>query len=122
MVFLNDSHKSNFQKLLFLSTLNTYDSERKSLLYLISGNNDIFVKKKHIYDFSNNHAIFKGFNQCNVDFCSSSKALIRLALNLFNGYTDKYTDPLNLLAYLDNNNCTLAINAIKIRFNPNLNF
>lgn len=122
MLFLNDSHKSKFQKLALLSTLNPYDSERKSLLYLLSGNNDIFFKKKHIYNFSNNHPIFNGFNQSNVDFCSSSKSLIRLALNLFNGYTDKYTDPLNLLAFLDNNNYTLAINAIKIRFNHNLNY
>lgn len=122
MLFLNDSHKSNFQKLVLLSTLNPYDYERKSLLYLISGNNDIFFKKKHIYNFFNNHPIFKDFNQCNADFCSSSKALIRLALNLFNGYTDKYTDPLNLLAYLNNNNYKLAINSIKIRFNRNLNF
>jgi hypothetical protein len=108
---------SNFYTLASLTNLNTCNTELKSLLYLISGNNDLFAKKDYIYNFYDNHLSFKGFNYINTDFCYSSKALIRLAINLFNGFSDKYTDPFNLLAYLDTNNYMLAINSINIRFN-----
>jgi len=48
-------------------------------------------------------------------FCSTSKALIRLAYNLYCGYYDDYTNPLNLLCGLDSKNLFLACQAILIR-------
>jgi hypothetical protein len=116
MIFLNDIHKYNFEKLVNQINLNMFDTERLALIYIISGNTDLFNKKNAIYDFSKNIINFCNFKQTNTDFCSSSKALIRLGVNLFNGYTDKYTDPLSLLQCLGYDNYELAINAIKLRF------
>lgn len=48
------------------------------------------------------------------DFCSSSRKLIRLAFNLYNGYEADVVDTFSILDY---DNFNLAINAIKIRFN-----
>lgn len=118
MTFLNDLHKSNFVSLSkFYPQLFAYcDNERISLFYIISGNEDLFRKKHVLYDFINNHLIFKSFDSTNTDFCSSSKSLIRLALNLFNGYLDNFTSPLHILTSLGSDNYKLAINAIKLRF------
>jgi hypothetical protein len=117
MTFLNDIHKDNFYKLFTQAAIHSCDNERIALFYIISGNNDLFKKKYFIYDFNENTLKFFSFKQTKIDFCSSSKSLIRLALNLFNGYSDKYTNPLNLLSQLTYDNYDLAINAIKIRFN-----
>jgi hypothetical protein len=118
MTFLNALHKSNFVSLSkFYPQLFTHcDNERISLFYIISGNEDLFRKKHVLYDFFNNRLIFKSFDSTDTDFCSSSKSLIRLALNLFNGYLDNLTSPLHILASLGSDNYILAINAIKLRF------
>jgi hypothetical protein len=118
MYFLNDSHKSKFNSIskFYPQMLAYCDNERISLFYIISGNDDLYRKKHVLYDFINNHLIFESFNSTNTDFCSSSKALIRLALNLFNGYSDTFTSPLQILGCLGSNNYKLAITAIKLRF------
>lgn len=116
MTFLNDIHKKNYMELAQKTSLHPDDSERKSLFYIIAGNNDLFNKKRFIYDFFNN-CIKPNFMEENVYFCSSSKSLIRLGFNLYNGYTDEYTNPLNILGSLDPNNFIIANNAINIRFN-----
>jgi hypothetical protein len=120
MFFLNLLHKKNFLHLVEISNLNLQDIERKALFYVLAGNSDLFSKKNCIYNFNNNSLIFNTFKYTNVDFSSSSKALIRLSLNLFNGYSDEFTNPFNLFFPLGNNNYILAINAIFIRFG-NLN-
>lgn len=116
MTFLNNLHKHNFEKLIPQISLNTCDNERISFVYIISGNSDLFNKKYSLYDFNKNMLKFHNFKSTNLDFCSSSKALVRLGVNLYNGYTDEYTDPLNLLRHLGHDNYNLAINAIKLRF------
>ena len=116
MIFINNIHKTNFKKLLNRTKINVCDSERISLFYIISGNDDLFNKKSIIYNFVDNNIKFYSFEYINEDFCSSSKSLIRLGANLYNGYSDSYIDPLNLLGYLDYNNYKLAINAIQLRF------
>lgn len=116
MYFLNDLHKCHYLQLVKISNPHPDDRERKSLLYIISGNSDLLSKKYRIYDFKKNHLIFNNFEESNIDLCSSSKALVRLALNLFNGYYDELTNPLNLFFSLGNQNYKLAINAILIRF------
>lgn len=104
VVFLNDLHKANFDLLSSPAVFTNLDCERLSLFYIISGNDDLFRKRHAIYDFTGNHLMFTNFKNLNTDFCSSSKALIRLGLNLFNGYTDKYTNPLNILSCLGEQN------------------
>jgi hypothetical protein len=116
MNFLNNNHEYKFNKLADEASLKSYDNERIALFYIISGNNDLFKKKEYIYNFKNNVAKIFYFKKLNVDFCTSSKSLIRLGFNLFNGYSDRYTNPLTLLYPLSGTNYNLAINAIKIRF------
>lgn len=48
------------------------------------------------------------------DFCSSSRKLIRLAFNLYNGYS---ADILDTFCVFDEDNFNLAMNALRIRFN-----
>jgi hypothetical protein len=116
MFFLSQLHKHNFLNLVKLSNLHPQDVERKSLFYVIAGNSDLFSKKNSIYNFNNNSLIFISFDLIEADFSSSSKALIRLSLNLFNGYSDEFTNPFYLFYPLGNQNYILAINAIFIRF------
>ena len=91
------------------------DMERASLFNIISGNNDIYRKRRFIYD-PKDHSIKRCLENRKVDFSSSMKALIRLGFNLYNGWSDEYTTPVDLLGCLDNNNKKLARNAIQIRF------
>ena len=46
-----------------------------------------------------------------VDFCSSSRALIRLGYNLYNSYSDKYTTTIDILYGFDIN-YVLALNSL----------
>lgn len=48
------------------------------------------------------------------DLCSSSKRLVQLAFNLYNGYK---ADVADVLCVLDDENFELAMTAIRIRFN-----
>ena len=116
MSFLNEIHKQNFEKLSKQIKLNVMDGERSALMYIISGNTDLYNKRNSIYNFDENVLKFTTFRKCSNDFCSSSKSLIRLGANLYNGYSDKYTNPLNLLMNLNYDNCNLAINALYLRF------
>lgn len=116
MLFLNETHKYKFEELFNETTIKSYDNERIPLIYIIAGNNDLFKKKYYIYNLKNNAPNISCLKNIKVDFCTSSKSLIRLGFNLFNGYYDKHTNPLHLLFYLNKDNYNLAINAIKIRF------
>lgn len=99
--FIDNFHKSRYLELIRIAEVSGYDLERQSLFYIISGNKDLYSKKNVIYDFYENAILSDCIISGEVDFCSSSKALIRLAYNLYNGYTDNYTNPLSLLYVLD---------------------
>jgi hypothetical protein len=116
MSFLNETHRQNFEKLSKQVALEVMDGERSALMYIISGNTELFNKRASIYDFDENILKFTTFRKSPNDFCSSSRSLIRLGANLYNGYSDKYTNPLNLLMNLNYDNCNLAINALYLRF------
>jgi len=117
MNFLNTIHQRNYLQLIQESQIHEHDIERKSLFYIISGDKDLFEKKKYIYNFYDNCIKTNCLNSTDVDFCSSSKGLIRLGFNLYNGYTDDFTNPLWILCGLDSRNFAIAIHAINIRFN-----
>ena len=113
--FIDNFHKNRYLELIRIARVPGYDLERQSLFYIISGNKDLYSKKNVIYDFYENAILSDCIISGEVDFCSSSKALIRLAYNLYNGYTDNYTNPLGLLCWLDTENFFLAYQAILIR-------
>jgi len=114
-IFTDRIHRSRYDKLASVSRLHDCDRERIALFYIISGNEDLFVKKKAIYDFLDNSIIPECLTTDKVDFCSSSKALIRLGFNLYNGYIDSDTTPLSLLSGLDSKNFFIAYQAILLR-------
>lgn len=116
MYFLNNKHKNMYLKLVKNANIDPNDIERKVLFYIISGNSDLLKKKASVYDFNEGFINFDCLDSTTVDFCSSSKALIRLGFNLYNGYADDYTNPVDILGKLDSNNYLIANRAINIRF------
>ncbi|MCT4618242.1 MAG: DUF6075 family protein [Marinisporobacter sp.] len=116
MQFLNEKHKIRFKELLLADGTHHKDTERKTLFYIISGSDDLYSKRNHIYDFNNNWINIECLDSGTVDFSTSSKALIRLGFNLYNGYLDEHTSPRELLYSLDSKNYYLALNSCDIRF------
>lgn len=151
--------ENRFLALLKRDKTHAEDKERQALFMIISGNDDLYKKVDHIYDFRN-HSIKidclgytketleenmkmgeSWMSRCSIcelplteieqhtcaycmglpDFCSSSKKLIRLAFNLYNGYTDDNynNDVLHIFSNLDSDNFELALTALRIRFNRN---
>ncbi len=113
--FLSSKHMENYIDLIMEDQMCTRDVERASLFYIISGNDDLYRKRRFIYD-PKDHSIKRCLDNTDVDFSSSIKALVRLGFNLYNGWSDEYTTPVDLLGCLDDNNRNLARNAIQIRF------
>lgn len=113
--FLSRKHMEHYLDLVMEDHMHTGDVERASLFYIISGNDDLYRKRRFIYD-PKDHGIKRCLDNTEVDFSSGMKALVRLGFNLYNGWSDVYTTPVDLLGCLDNNNRKLAKNAIQIRF------
>ncbi len=99
----------------FLEKDNTADGdvERKALFYILAGNLDLYRKANYIYDFKDRSIKPECLESEEVDFCSSSKKLIRLAYNLYNSYP---ADVMDTFSVLDEENFELALNAIEGRF------
>lgn len=116
MQFLNKEHAVNFNELIQKDNTHPRDTERYSLFYIIAGNEDLFRKRKFLYDFESNGIKVNCLDDGNVDISSSAKALVRLAFNLFNRYEDKYTTPIDIFYSLDDKNYSIAMNSIDIRF------
>lgn len=108
-----------YRKLIERDKTNDKDLERKSLFYILAyaNNGDLFNKVNHIYDFEENCIKLECIQESTVDLCSSSKALVRLGFNLFNGYSDDNSDVLSVFCCLDDVNHEVAINALKMRLN-----
>ena len=115
-IFIDNLHRTRYHKLAVVTGVHDQDYERITLFYIISGNEDLYLKKKAIYDFFDNTIIPECLTSDKVDLCSSSKALIRLGFNLYNGYYDFKTTPLLLLYSLDSKNLFIAYQSILLRF------
>jgi hypothetical protein len=100
------------------------DKKKISLFYILSGNDDLYAKSNGIYDFSNHQIKPECLNDSSADFCSSSRALIRLGYNrlgynLYNNYQEgDNTSPINKLSGLDDDtdNFFLATESLGVRF------
>lgn len=104
-------HDERYFGLLEKDNTNPTDLERKSLFYILA-NADIFSKVDYIYDF-NTHWIKTDYFE-KTDFSSSSKKMVELAFNLYNG--NPSPDPLRIFSGLDDDNFQICLNAILIRF------
>lgn len=113
--FTSCTHRRRFTKLIDDDGMYPGDSERASLFFLISGNEDLYKKRRHIYDMEE-HCIRNCLDSGGVDFSSSMRSLIRLGFNLYNGWSDNHTTPLSILGCLDSNNFLLAGIAVMVRF------
>lgn len=116
MRFLNTEHENKLMELIQRDGTHPTDKERISLLYILSGNDDLYVKSRSVYDFGMHQIIPDCLNGGNVDLCSSSKALIRLGYNLYNSYQDSDTSPISILSGLDEDNYFLATESLGVRF------
>lgn len=117
--FINALHRDRFIRMTHDDHMSPHDSERASLFYILSGNEELYTKRNYIYDYRE-HSIHLCLQDSPVDFSSGLCSLIRLGFNLYNGWSDKYTSPLYLLGNLDRDNLLLAENAIRIRFSNTL--
>ncbi len=117
--FISSTHKERFINMMIEDGMSPHDSERASLFYIITGNDDLYRKRSFIYNPSE-HCIRDCLDDANVDFSSGMRSLIRLGFNLYNGWSDRHSTPVSLLGSLDSFNLLLAGNAIMIRFNKSL--
>jgi len=111
---VKDKQDLRYKQLLERSGATTGDLERRALFHIIAGSDDLYSKVESIYDFEGNYIK----DEClegdgDVDFCSSSRKLLKLGYNLYNGYE---ASVIEVFSGLDGNNARLAVEAIKIRF------
>jgi len=116
MNYLKAEHENKLMDLIQKDGTHPKDVERISLFYILSGNTDLYDKARHIYDFMNHQIVPDCLYDGGADFCSSSRALIRLGYNLYNGFQDDQTSPIHLLSGLDSDNYLLATRSLDIRF------
>ena len=100
------------------------DRERKSLFYVLSGNQDLRTKDiKKIYDFKEGRLKIRPGEEERelpklpegLNLASSSRALLLLAVNLYNSSYESLSVS-DTFRNLDRKNYLLALEAIKIRF------
>ena len=111
MEFITAAHKERYQEFIEKAKCSN-DSERKALFYIISSNEDLSRKVSYIYDFHEKAIIPDCFEK--ADFCSSSKALLKLAFNLYNSFNK--CNICDCLSMQDEDNFEVAVNALKLRF------
>ena len=111
---MNQEHKERFARLLQRDHTNLADKERRALFFIISGNEDLFSKVNHLYDFEEHVIKPETLEESRVDFSSGTRRLVMLGFNLFN--SSNPADVSNCLSVLDEDNIKLAIEAIRIRF------
>lgn len=116
MKFLTKEHENRLVNLLKRDKTQATDVERLALFYIIAGNTDLYNKVSCIYNFTGHHIEPDCIYDGSVDFCSSSRSLVRLAYNLFNGYQDDNLSPVEVLSSLDADNFYLATESLNIRF------
>ena len=121
MEFLNSQHEENFNNLIKKAEVRNGDIERKSLFYIISGNNDLFKQVNNIYNFKDDElqerkeTLEGDLYFPNVLTSNSSQKLLNLAVQLFNNTKDQ--NVLDTFSGLDSENFQIALNAIRLRFN-----
>jgi hypothetical protein len=112
--FLSEKHEEQYNTLLN-ATCYPHDKERQAMFYIIAGNNELFSYINKIYDFTNEELIISANLGKLKAICSSSKSLLKLAIQFYNSVNNKQS-VYDTFKYLDNENKRLACEGIKIRF------
>ncbi len=121
--FISDDHKNKYYEYIQQAGVYPQDLERQAFFYIMAGSPDLISKDiKRFYDFTDGrvklHPDSLEEDEGQFCFCTSSQALCRLALNLYNSgfpslsVSDTFRD-------LDGDNKQLAMEAIRLRFNIN---
>lgn len=131
--FLSDKHEVRFHELLLRDGDGKGDVEREALFFVLAGSYDIYKKAATIYDFEDRSIIPECLDG-GVDLSSGDRALVMLALNLFNSFPASRrrglgvglealipskslpTAVMDIFSSLDADGRKLAIEAIKVRF------
>ena len=122
--FLNNEHKERFNKCIEQDRTYEYDFERKSLFYILTGNDDLYRRIEDIYDFDDRSINLDVILNKSHELSSAARKMLSLGLNLYNNF--KYIDfdlsdysTLELFSGLDKYNFELCIRALRIRFDMN---
>jgi len=122
-MFLSTEHEKQYKNFLQMDNTAPDDRERKAMFYILAGSPDLRSKGiKTFYDFSEHMLHINGPENLEevegrLCLCSSSRALLRLALNLYNNsypslsFTDTFWN-------LDKDNYKLVMQALRLRFEP----
>ena len=106
-----DSMKYNYEELLDMADVKSWDSERKSFFYIIANNDELNSRLLKIWDFDRN--TLKNYkNEENeirdftgdeefIQMGSTAKKLLRVAISLYNG---RECDLFNTFGYLNREN------------------
>ena len=120
-----DSMKYNYEELLDMADVKSWDSERKSFFYIIANNDELNSRLLKIWDFDRN--TLKNYkNEENeirdftgdeefIQMGSTAKKLLRVAISLYNG---RECDLFNTFGYLNRENYLLVLKALEMRFYP----
>lgn len=114
LYYVNENHEKKYYQLLATAGVEN-DIERKALFYIIAGNDELYSYVNSIYDFKFRQLkITTKLGKLNV-MCDSSKAMLKLAIQLYNSANNKQT-VFDTFVFLDSTNKALALNAICLRF------
>ena len=123
--FINDEHKERFNKCIEQDGTYEYDFERKSLFYILTGNDDLYIRIENIYNFNDRSINFEVILNKSHELSSAARKMLSLGLNLYNNF--KYRDfdlsdysTLELFSGLDKDNFELCIRALRIRFDMSI--
>lgn len=115
-IFMDCTHKQRYLELLARDgLLEKRDREREAIFLIIAGNPELFRSISNIYNFRTRSLSYNIWNYMD-EICTSGRNLLKLGINLYNGYAMGNTDPCELLQFLDSYNLRLALNAMYLRF------
>ena len=116
--FMDEEHGLRLSGMMLADGTSPGDVERISLFYIIAGSDELYKKRRFIYDTKGHRIRSSCLVSPGVDFSSGMGALVRLGFNLYNGYrgeNGKGMTPMELFWNLDARNRRIALNALRIR-------
>ena len=117
-MFINKEHEERYKKLKNKCKCNHL--EFNSLMYIVSGVEQLYNKAESIYNFKENKLNLSLNDEgepklSDLYLSSSATALLNLGIQMYNGGNSQ--NVFDTFCFLDEDNSLLAINCIKMRFN-----